>query len=213
MTTTDPADAVTLIQHDHRQLEGLFARLQTGDGDRRQLVAEVAARLTAHARAEEAEVYPVLAGKADEQDEVQHGTHEHHEAEHKLRKVVNLVDSPHFEQALEEFIAAVEHHVEEEESELLPALKKVVDQQGLDRLGAAFERARREQLSTTGYETGYEDDRRSTAPAGQRDSEPADDQLAAATRDELYEKAKKADIPGRSQMKKDELIEALREQD
>jgi len=192
------SDAVTLIKNDHRLLEQLFAQLKGGDGDRRDLVAEVQARLEAHARAEEAEVYPVVAQAAGEKGEVEHGTHEHREAEHKLRKVRNLIDSPHFGQALDEFIAAVGHHVQEEESELLPALRKAADKQTLERLGAAFERARLDELSTSGYEQ---------APvSGQPDD------LDEATRDELYEKAKEAEIPGRSQMTKDDLREALRDQ-
>jgi len=193
------ADAVTLIKNDHRLMEELFAQLKAAEGDRRALVTEVQARLSAHARAEEAEVYPTLAKKAGEKAEVEHGTYEHLEAEHKLRKVSNLIDSPHFSQALDEFVGAVDHHVQEEESELLPALKKATDKETLDRLGAAFERARLDELSTSGYEQ---------AP---RSTEPADD-LAEATRDELYEKAQKADIPGRSHMKKEDLIEALRDQ-
>jgi len=190
-------DAVTLIKNDHRLMEQLFAQLTAGEGDRRELVAEVHARLAAHARAEEAEVYPVIA-KAAGVNEAEHGTYEHIEAEHKLRKVRNLIGSPHFDQALEEFVAAVGHHVREEESELLPALRKATDKPTRQRLGAAFERVRLDELSTYGYEA---------AP----DSAEAGD-LAGATRDELYEKAKEAGVPGRSQMTKDDLIKALREQ-
>jgi hemerythrin superfamily protein len=191
------SDVVTLIKNDHRLMEQLFAQLKAGDGDRRALVAEVAARLGAHARAEEAEVYPVLAGAAGEKDEAEHGTHEHHDAEHKLRKVRNLIESPHFDQALEEFIAAVDHHVREEESELLPALAKATDKKTLDQLGAAFEQARLGQLGTSGYEKALNSTR------------PGTDELTDATRDELYDKAKAADIPGRSKMNKEDLIEAL----
>jgi hemerythrin superfamily protein len=195
------ADAVTLIKNDHRLMEQLFAQLKTGKGDRRSLVTEIEARLSAHARAEEAEVYPIIAKKAGEKGEVEHGTYEHLEAEHMLRKVVNLIDSPHFDQAVEEFIAAVDHHVQEEESELLPALAKAAGKKTLDQLGAAFERARLDELSTSGYE-------QQTPGSTELDT----DHLAEATRDELYEKAKKADVPGRSHMTKDDLINALREQ-
>jgi hemerythrin superfamily protein len=191
-------DAVTLIKNDHRLMERLFARLKAGDGDRRELVAEAQARLTAHARAEEAEVYPVIAEAAAEKDDVAHGADEHLEAERKLRKVRHLIDSPHFEPAVDDFVAAVAHHVREEESELLPALREATDEQTLERLGAAFERVRLDELATSGYEA---------APAATELGE-----LAEATRDDLYEKAREADIPGRSRMKKDDLIEALREQ-
>ena len=37
-----------------------------------------------------------------------------------------------------------------------------------------------------------------------------DDGLAGLTKDELYERARAADIPGRSAMSKDELVRALR---
>jgi hemerythrin superfamily protein len=192
-------DAVTLITNDHRLMEQLFERLKDDDGDRRALVTEIEARLRAHARAEETQVYPVIANSTGEKEEVDHGTYEHFEAEHKLRKVRNLIDSAHFGQALEEFMAAVEHHVQEEESELLPALQKAVDKKTLNRLGVAFEQARSDALSAAGYQQ---------APQA---VDAGTDDLADATREELYEKAKEADIPGRSQLNKEGLIEALRE--
>jgi hypothetical protein len=195
-------DAVTLIQDDHRLLESLFQQLQAGEGDRRTLVDEVAARLTAHARAEEEEVYPAItAADPAEEDEVEHAYEEHDEAVHHLLKVVNLVASPHFEQALTELVEAVRHHVEEEETEVLPALRDAVDGKTLERLGAAFARVRAEALEQLGFAA-------EAAPAGST----ATDDLGDATRDDLYEMAKEADVPGRSNMNKEELTEALREQ-
>jgi hypothetical protein len=41
--------------------------------------------------------------------------------------------------------------------------------------------------------------------------DPADDGLGTLTRNELYERARVAEIPGRSRMTKDELIRALRD--
>jgi hemerythrin superfamily protein len=196
-------DAVTLIKNDHRILEGLFEQLKAGKGDRRALVEEIFARLTAHAHAEEREVYPsILRADPQEREEVHHAYQEHHEAEHLLKKVQNLIESPHFDQALTEFIAAVKHHVQEEETEVLPALQKAVDPATLQRLGATFERARTGELREAGFAREAD-----AAIAGK----PADD-LAEATRDQLYDMAKKADIPGRSSMNKAELTKALREQ-
>jgi len=187
------ADAVMAITEDHRRMERLFERLQSGAGDRRALVEEVVARLTAHARAEETEVYPEIAMlNTREEAEIDHAEHEHKEAEHLLKKVANLVDSPHFEQAFTELVTSVRHHVEEEEQQVLPALRKAVDAATLERLGTAFEQARSKLLRAAGY-------------AG-----PGGDDFAQATREELYEMAKQADIPGRSGMNKEELAEALR---
>jgi hypothetical protein len=51
------------------------------------------------------------------------------------------------------------------------------------------------------------------AAVGMRDQTPLNrprgSNLADLTKDELYERARKADIPGRSDMTKDELIKAL----
>jgi hemerythrin superfamily protein len=193
-------DVVTSIKNDHRLLEGLFAQLQAGKGDRAALVTEVAARLTAHSRAEEEEVYPAIKNVArDKQRDVDHAYEEHQEAEHLLRKVENLIGSPHFDEALEEFVAAVKHHVEEEESQVLPALEKAVDAGALRRLGETFEQSRAEELRRAGYDE-----------PGDADAIAPD--LHNATRDELYALARQADIPGRSSMNKEELARALNEQ-
>jgi hemerythrin superfamily protein len=196
------SDAIALIEQDHRALEALFTRVTDGDGDRVALLQEITARLTAHARAEEAEVYPALTrAEPDEEEEVEHAYDEHHEAEHLLRKACNLVVSPHFDEAFEAFVAAVGHHVEEEEQDVLPALRQAVDARTLERLGAAFDTARAELLGDYDPPAGPA----ATEPVNTVDMDP--DQ---ATKAELYEKAKEVDIPGRSTMTKDELSDALR---
>jgi hemerythrin superfamily protein len=191
--------------NDHRTLENLFEQVQAGKGDRNTLVDEIAARLNAHSRAEEKKVYPAIT-KADpgEKDEVEHAYHEHDEAEELLQKVLRSVDSPQFDQVFAEFVQAVKHHVEEEESKVLPALREAVDSATLEQLGAAFTTARMQELRKAGFDEEAEH-------AAAYDKGRAD--LADATRDDLYEMAKDADVPGRSSMNKDELSQALRQQD
>jgi hemerythrin-like domain-containing protein len=201
------ADAITLITEDHRLLDGLLERLLQDDVDRLAVVEEITARLTAHARAEEREVYPsIMKADPNEADEVEHAYEEHVEAEHDLRKVRNLIGSPHFEEAAAAFVAAVRHHVEEEESEVLPALQNAVDTATLRRLGAAFAKERDQQLKSAGFTA-----TRRPRKGGDVDT-AQDDRFADVTRDELYEMAKKADVAGRSSMTKDELADALRQQ-
>lgn len=208
-----PADAISLIERDHRMMEALFERVAAGDGDRTALIDEISAMLTAHARAEEMEVYPAIR-QADpgEEPEVAHAHDEHHEAEHLLRSARNLVASPHFEQAFTAFVAAVDHHVKEEEQEILPALRDAVDAATLRKLGEAFQRERDTILAELTTATVRKPPvrkppvPRSGAGKPNTGSEPPAD----ATRDELYDLAKKANIKGRSTMNKQELSEALR---
>ena len=182
-------DAVTAIERDHRELEALFERVLAGEGDRDALLAEIYLRLNAHSRAEELEVYPFV-GKpevGEREEEVVHAEKEHFEAEHLLRRARNLTASPHFEEAFRAFVAAVSHHVEEEESTVLPKLRELVDGATLERLGAAFEMERARLL------------------------ELPEKPVATLSRDELYDLAKEADVPGRSRMSKQELADAVGE--
>jgi hemerythrin-like domain-containing protein len=188
-------DAVEAIKQDHQRMEQVFAKLEAGDGDRRALLTEVEHRLEAHSHAEEQEVYPAIKKAVpDEADEVDHGSDEHSEAESLLHKAISLADSPDFDDALQEFLEAVRHHVNEEESELLPALADAVDDGELERLGTAFEKKRQEELR----EAGLDDDGAGAAH-----------DMDEMTRAELYEEAKRAEVQGRSQMTKDELKDAL----
>jgi len=201
------SDAITLIKNDHRLLEGLLDQLKAGTGDRLALLEEVAARLDAHSLAEEQKVYPAIAdADPDERDEVNHAYHEHHEVEHLLRKLTNVVESPKFDQVLTQFVDAVNHHVQGEENEVLPALRKAVDKTTLRRLGQAFEETRIAELR----DAGFDPESGTGAQQSATDAQSSDD-LADATREELYEMAKKAGLSHRSTMSKDELIQALRD--
>jgi hemerythrin superfamily protein len=207
------ADAVTLIKNDHRRLDRLLAQLGADQGDRKALVQEITARLTAHARAEEQEVYPAITqADPDEEQEVDHAYDEHLQAEHELAKVRNLIASPHYGDAVTAFVAAVKHHVQEEENEVLPRLRQAVDAATLQRLGAAFAQAQARELAQAGFSA--PDDTAHPDSYAQTEAVVDDgaDQFGTATRDELYEMAKKADIAGRSSMNKRELAEALRKQ-
>jgi hemerythrin superfamily protein len=140
------SDAVTLIMNDHRVMEQLFDRLRTGAGDRQLLLDEIAARLTAHSHAEELQVYPSLPT-----DEAHHGADEHHEAERMLHDLQRMgPDDEAFAERLDDFIAAVGHHVEEEETTVLPTLRDAVGDAKLIEIGAAFERVRLEELAVAG---------------------------------------------------------------
>ena len=172
-------DVITLITQDHRVVEGLFERLKKKEGDQKATVAELHALLIAHARAEEDRVYPGI--------DAHHSVEEHKEAEILLDSLVRAdPGTAEFDKTLSELIESVTHHVEEEETKLLPALAKSAGAKELERLGQAFKQRRAEELQALGRQT-------------------------EATKAELYEQAKRADIPGRSQMDKDELAQALRE--
>ncbi|GAA3465823.1 hemerythrin domain-containing protein [Nonomuraea roseola] len=173
-------DVITMITSDHRAIEALFERLNSRQGDPEADVAELAALLTAHARAEEDRVYAEV-----QPSEAHHGVEEHKEAEVLLDALKHATPgTPHFSETLVKLVESVKHHVEEEESEILPALRESLSQKQLEQLGKAFKERRESELLAL----------RPPAPS----------------KEELYKQAQEADIPGRSTMDKDELAEAVK---
>jgi hypothetical protein len=182
-------DVVTAIMNDHRVLESIFDELRAGDEDRAVLIAEVRARLAAHSRAEERYVYPVLArlrsGASGEVvvGLVPRGAEEHREAERKLTALESATGED-FPRALREFVDAISQHVAEEESETLPAIKAALSFRKRDELGRRFESHRISELRRAGIDD-------------------------ALTKEDLYIKAQRAGIAGRSSMSRGELARAL----
>ena len=172
-------DVVTAITNDHRVLDGLFDELTAGDDDRLVLIAEVRARLAAHSRAEERYVYPTLAKLRP--DLANHGAEEHREAD---EKIAALASAPDFPSALKDFVDTVRHHVEEEEHKLLPALRDALSFRKRDELGRRFESHRISELRRAGIDD-------------------------ALTKEDLYIRAQRAGIAGRSSMSRGELARAL----
>jgi hemerythrin superfamily protein len=180
-------DVVKLIKAQHRQVDDLLEQAQSEGADVRSLLQQVSDLLLPHSEAEESFVYPAIRERApDEAEEVHDGVAEHHHIEELLRELLTEdPDGPGFDGKLAAMVGELRHHVEEEEEDLLPVLSEKASDEERERMGARF-----------AAETGSAD---LTALGNAED----------ATRAELYEKAKKRDIPGRSKMSKDELAEAV----
>jgi hypothetical protein len=177
---------VELIMNDHREVERLFERMKADPSQRPMLVPVVTTLLVAHSRAEEAEVYPVARDEAGIADDVAHSQEEHAEAEELLEKLKGLDhESEEFHSTLDDLIEAVTHHVEEEESTVLPGMRDNLSDDRLQELADAFVAARAEHMG---------------------------DRPGEATKAELLMQAENADLSGRSTMDKEELTSALREQ-
>lgn len=172
-------DVVDLIIADHREVERLFEVLKNDPSQRPLVLPQVTALLVAHSRAEEAEVYPVARHEAGEADEVAHSQEEHVQAEGVLAKLAAMEPTDQsYASTLKELIGAVSHHVEEEETSVLPGLRTHLDGRRLAELADAFAASRAEHLG---------------------------DRPGAASHDELYQQAANAEVEGRSSMTKDEL--------
>lgn len=179
------ADVVDLIMSDHREVERLFEVLKNEPEKRALTLPVLTTLLTAHSRAEEAEVYPAAAESGGEED-VEHSQKEHLEADQLLAKLAETdPDAPEFEERLQDLVDAITHHVEEEEKDLLPGMRERMDEAELDRLADRFSSVRRELLG-----------------------EQPDD----ITKEQLVQQAKNIDLEGASGKDKAELQSDLKQE-
>jgi hemerythrin superfamily protein len=134
-------DVVDLIEHDHREVEQLFSEFEsTGD---RNVAIKICDELTKHTAGEEKAVYPVVeeevSGGKKLADEAEH---EHAEARQLIGRVRNTTDPEHLSGLMTELKQAVQHHVQEEETEMLPKARQELPAEELGELGEKFEAAK-----------------------------------------------------------------------
>jgi len=180
------ADVVDLIMSDHREVERLFEILKTRPDQRVTTLPVLSALLIAHSRAEESEVYPVARDEAGAADDVAHSQEEHVEAEQLLERLqATDPEAAEFDAALQQVVDAVTHHVEEEESKVLPAMRTGLQDTRREELGQAFAASRAEHL-------------------GEMPGE--------ATKEALLQQAQNVGMGGGASMSKDELQEELQKE-
>lgn len=192
--------ATQLIKQDHREVEQMFSRFEQNPS--LDLARQICQELEVHTEAEEQAVYPDL--KRLDEDMFEEAEHEHDEVDQLIQQV-KRAGSNEVERVtslMREMKQKVQHHVQEEENEVLPQMERSCGMDRMQQLGDAFASAKQQhqqQVSGPGR-------------ASFASSSTSKEQLLEKTKDELYEEAKKAEIPGRSSMNKDELAEELSKQ-
>ena len=181
-------DALDLLIADHNRVRGLFSRFQAADtsgaAEAQRLAVTIFDELTVHTRIEEDVFYPPVSDCNDEiHDLVAEGVEEHHVVEMLIEEAKGLEPSDDAWAAkVKVIIENVEHHAQEEEEELFPMVRKALD--------AAARLALGDQLEVMKGKLGA--------------STVAD--KAHFSTEELIKLAQEQHIPGRSSMKRDELL-------
>jgi hemerythrin superfamily protein len=142
-------DAIKLLKADHEEMRGLLSNLESTTSravkKRQQLIAEIDAKLKAHTTIEEEIFYPAFR---------EAGQKMYFEAleEHRAAGDLVLPDLLNTDPASEKFSGRakvlkelVEHHAEEEEKEMFPRAKKLLNRDELAELGERLE-ARKDEL-------------------------------------------------------------------
>ncbi len=134
-------DAITLLKEDHRTVEQLFKRFeQAGDRahvQKRQIVDRIIQELSVHAAIEEQVFYPVARTTVpDTEDIALESLEEHHVVKWLLAELVDMDPAQErFDAKVTVLIENVRHHVEEEENEFFPMVRKALGRNELADLG------------------------------------------------------------------------------
>jgi len=149
LSRPEQGDVIELILADHRTFESLLRQLRDAACDRDQARRLLSALHVAHAEAEEQKVYPRLRRRdAVDEEQVEHGEHEHAEGHQALLAVLELddLDGEPFDQAVEKLTEAISHHLAEEELTILNPAQDEVPADERATLGEAFCTERNRQI-------------------------------------------------------------------
>ncbi|MFB7861606.1 MULTISPECIES: hemerythrin domain-containing protein [unclassified Streptomyces] len=151
-------DAIVLLRDDHKTVEKLFKQFEkTGDEDtdeRRKIADQVIEELTVHAWIEEQIFYPAAREAApDTTDHILESIEEHHAVVWMLSELKGMdAADERFKAKMSVLMENVRHHVEEEEKEWFPDVRKAMGRNRLTELGERLEaekpKAPRDPLAT-----------------------------------------------------------------
>lgn len=143
-----PTDAIALLKQDHETVRGLLSSLENATGARRaKLLAQIDRELQIHTTIEEEIFYPAwreAARKKDDQTMYYEAVQEHRVVESFLPGAGTGENNEDLKAKAKVLKELVEHHADEEEKEMFPRARKVMEREELRELGARMEARRKE---------------------------------------------------------------------
>ena len=204
--TADQDGIVQVLKSEHRALEDLLERLaaEENETEASELVKQIKRELMAHSTAEDRVVYTTFEQNEEMEEDVEHARDEHSNIDEKLMAVVEAdPGAADFKRKVQELTECVQHHVEDEEEELLPKASELMDDETSHELALLFKKQKQIEIETLD-ET--EPDLTDEGSELEADS-GVDDEMTLA---ELRARAADLEVEGRSTMNKGELLRAVR---
>src|SRR3954447_2795870 len=141
--TDRQTDVVDVLISDHRDVTALIGEVRTVADPmmRRDLIDTAISELVRHAVAEEMYVYPAMRKYLPDGDKaVEHDIEEHKELEQTMKQLEGAdASSPDFDTALQQLQELLADHVQDEESEQFPELRRRIPREELTELAGKVE--------------------------------------------------------------------------
>ena len=140
-------NAIDLLKADHVRVKDILAQLHESTDraikKRTELVAKLEMEITIHTKLEEEILYPAYkeAGGKDQEEMYYEAKEEHRTVDSLVLPDLKATDpsTPEFAGRAKVVKELLEHHIEEEETEMFPDAKKLLGKARLDELGAEME--------------------------------------------------------------------------
>jgi hemerythrin superfamily protein len=150
--TTGPQDAIELLTSQHREVEQMFKQFEEmGDrakSSKKKITDKICSALIMHTTIEEEIFYPaVREASKDTEDMVDEAVVEHAAAKDLISQLQEMdPEDDLYDAKVKVLSEQIEHHVEEEEKEMFPKVRKI----GLDLASLGEEMAdRRDELTAS----------------------------------------------------------------
>lgn len=134
-------DIITLILRDHQPIKELIEVLKDPDESidkKRPAFAEFEKKLLTHAKAEQETLYMEMKEQDETRVEAMEGDVEHSLAEQLIQELDSTSDDDLWMAKVKVLAEVVEHHVDEEEKEVLKEARKNIDVEQRIELGKAY---------------------------------------------------------------------------
>jgi hemerythrin-like domain-containing protein len=141
-------DAITLLKDDHRTVRELFRKFeQAGErahATKRKVADRIIEELSVHSAIEEQIFYPTARETVERaDDEVLESLEEHHIVKWTLSELEGMDPrDERFDAKVTVLVELVRHHMQEEEEDLFPKVRKAMSRQALAELGELMARAK-----------------------------------------------------------------------
>lgn len=138
-------DVLELIKTEHRQVEKLFSEIENTDNAKKlqTLFDQLYKELTLHAEVEQLTIYPAMREYEETAELLEEAEEEHVEARVMLEEIKPLgPTSSEFKAKISQLKEAVQHHVQEEESEIFSAVRQCMSEEELKQLAQEFKQAK-----------------------------------------------------------------------
>lgn len=141
-------DCLQLLKDEHDEVKKLFKQLEKAEGAQAQRIwGQINTKLSLHEELEETLFYPQLKKDERAKDIILEAYQEHHVMDILIEEINGLKASDEeFEPKTKVLQENTEHHIEEEEGELFPKVRKIWDVEKRKEVGAKMEEMKQQRL-------------------------------------------------------------------